>query len=148
MPPYCSFVNFSTLSFALGLSGLTKFGSCNIRRHHSVPAVVLHTVIIKTRRRPSTDQLSLNTCANYQGHSIPSLYALFVSISPHFPRCPGFRANANMGLNAQHCSFVLLAEFDIDRGAQLTYQFPQPLGTDEGCVCFADRAPANRILTS
>lgn len=31
-----------------------------------------------------------------------------------------------------HCSFVLLAEFDIDSGAQLTYQFPQPLGTDEG----------------
>jgi hypothetical protein len=30
-----------------------------------------------------------------------------------------------------HCSFVLLAEFDIDRGAMLTYQFPQPLGTDE-----------------
>lgn len=37
-----------------------------------------------------------------------------------------------MASNAQHCSFVLLAEFDIDRGAQLTYQFPQPLGTDEG----------------
>ncbi|EIW78386.1 spindle pole body interacting protein [Coniophora puteana RWD-64-598 SS2] len=33
-----------------------------------------------------------------------------------------------------HCSFVLLAEFDIDSGAQLTYQFPQPLGTDEGLV--------------
>lgn len=33
-----------------------------------------------------------------------------------------------------HCSFVLLAEFDIDSGAQLTYQFPQPLGTDEGSV--------------
>lgn len=39
-----------------------------------------------------------------------------------------------MGVNTQHCSFVLLAEFDIDRGAQLTYQFPQPLGTDEGYV--------------
>jgi len=50
-----------------------------------------------------------------------------------------------MGLSAQHCSFVLLAEFDIDRGAQLTYQFPQPLGTDEGCVCFADCAPVDRI---
>ncbi|CAL1699526.1 unnamed protein product [Somion occarium] len=35
---------------------------------------------------------------------------------------------------AQHCSFVLLADFDIDRGAQLTYQFPQPLGTDEGLL--------------
>ncbi|KIK47017.1 hypothetical protein CY34DRAFT_799863 [Suillus luteus UH-Slu-Lm8-n1] len=33
-----------------------------------------------------------------------------------------------------HCSFVLLAEFDIDSGAQLTYQFPQPLGTDEGLL--------------
>ncbi|KAI9509047.1 spindle pole body interacting protein [Russula earlei] len=39
-----------------------------------------------------------------------------------------------MGVDAQHCSFVLLAEFDIDRGAQLTYQFPQPLGTDEGLL--------------
>lgn len=36
--------------------------------------------------------------------------------------------------NTQHCSFVLLAEFDIDTGAQLTYQFPQPLGTDEQYV--------------
>ncbi len=44
------------------------------------------------------------------------------------------RANDDMGVNSQHCSFVLLAEFDIDRGAQLTYQFPQPLGADEGCV--------------
>jgi hypothetical protein len=44
------------------------------------------------------------------------------------------RANFDMGVNSQHCSFVLLAEFDIDRGAQLTYQFPQPLGADEGCV--------------
>ena len=40
---------------------------------------------------------------------------------------------------SQHCSFVLLADFDIDRGAQLTYQFPQPLGTDEGYV--AIRSP-------
>ncbi len=39
-----------------------------------------------------------------------------------------------MSGDAQHCSFVLLADFDIDRGAQLTYQFPQPLGTDEGSV--------------
>ena len=39
-----------------------------------------------------------------------------------------------MADNVQHCSFVLLADFDIDRGAQLTYQFPQPLGTDEGSV--------------
>ncbi|KAH9947502.1 spindle pole body interacting protein [Amylocystis lapponica] len=35
---------------------------------------------------------------------------------------------------SSHCSFVLLADFDIDRGAQLTYQFPQPLGTDEGLL--------------
>ncbi|KAI0078370.1 spindle pole body interacting protein [Panus rudis PR-1116 ss-1] len=39
-----------------------------------------------------------------------------------------------MAGSAQHCSFVLLADFDIDRGAQLTYQFPQPLGTDEGLL--------------
>ncbi|KAF9816590.1 hypothetical protein IEO21_03991 [Rhodonia placenta] len=39
-----------------------------------------------------------------------------------------------MSDDAQHCSFVLLADFDIDRGAQLTYQFPQPLGTDEGLL--------------
>ena len=37
-----------------------------------------------------------------------------------------------MSHDSQHCSFVLVADFDIDRGAQLTYQFPQPLGTDEG----------------
>lgn len=36
--------------------------------------------------------------------------------------------------DAEHCSFVLLADFDIDRGALLTYQFPQPLGTDEGLL--------------
>ncbi|PCH35230.1 spindle pole body interacting protein [Wolfiporia cocos MD-104 SS10] len=39
-----------------------------------------------------------------------------------------------MSSTSQHCSFVLLADFDIDRGAQLTYQFPQPLGTDEGLL--------------
>ena len=32
-----------------------------------------------------------------------------------------------------------LADFDIDRGAQLTYQFPQPLGTDEGSVALSKR---------
>lgn len=42
-----------------------------------------------------------------------------------------------MGSSSEHCAFVLLAEFDIDRGAQLTYQFPQPLGTDEGYVLVA-----------
>lgn len=44
-----------------------------------------------------------------------------------------------MRADAEHCSFVLLADFDIDRGAQLTYQFPQPLGTDEGYAVFAFR---------
>ncbi|KAI0819413.1 spindle pole body interacting protein [Trametes gibbosa] len=39
-----------------------------------------------------------------------------------------------MAHDAQHCSFVLVADFDIDKGAQLTYQFPQPLGTDEGLL--------------
>ncbi|KAH8113930.1 spindle pole body interacting protein [Phellopilus nigrolimitatus] len=39
-----------------------------------------------------------------------------------------------MGSTEEHCAFVLLAEFDIDKGAQLTYQFPQPLGTDEGLL--------------
>lgn len=38
-----------------------------------------------------------------------------------------------MGNNGNHCSFVLLAEFHIFEGAQLKYQFPQPLGIDEGC---------------
>ena len=42
-----------------------------------------------------------------------------------------------------HCSFVLLAEFDIDSGAQLTYQFPQPLGTDEGWAY-----PHPRLMTA
>ncbi|CAA7263187.1 unnamed protein product [Cyclocybe aegerita] len=36
-----------------------------------------------------------------------------------------------MAGNANHCSFVLLAEFHILEGAQLKYQFPQPLGVDE-----------------
>lgn len=37
-----------------------------------------------------------------------------------------------MAGNGNHCSFVLLAEFHILEGAQLKYQFPQPLGIDEG----------------
>ena len=37
-----------------------------------------------------------------------------------------------MSGNGNHCSFVLLAEFHIFEGAQLKYQFPQPLGVDEG----------------
>lgn len=39
-----------------------------------------------------------------------------------------------MAGNGNHCSFVLLAEFHILEGAQLKYQFPQPLGVDEGYV--------------
>ena len=41
-----------------------------------------------------------------------------------------------MGSSDEHCAFVLLAEFDIDKGAQLTFQFPQPLGTDEGYATY------------
>ena len=40
---------------------------------------------------------------------------------------------AEMRNSGNHCSFVLLAEFHIFEGAQLKYQFPQPLGIDEGC---------------
>jgi hypothetical protein len=36
-----------------------------------------------------------------------------------------------MAANQDHCSFVLLSEFDIHVGAALKYQFPQPLGLDE-----------------
>ncbi|KAF8973314.1 docking domain of Afi1 for Arf3 in vesicle trafficking-domain-containing protein [Flammula alnicola] len=36
-----------------------------------------------------------------------------------------------------HCSFVLLAEFHILEGAQLKYQFPQPLGIDEGVLAMS-----------
>jgi hypothetical protein len=39
-----------------------------------------------------------------------------------------------MTVDGQHCSFVLLSEFDIDLGPKLTFQFPQPLGIDEGYV--------------
>ncbi len=39
-----------------------------------------------------------------------------------------------MSSQGNHCSFVLLAEFHILEGAQLKYQFPQPLGVDEQCV--------------
>ncbi len=50
-----------------------------------------------------------------------------------------------MSHDAQHCSFVLVADFDIDRGAQLTYQFPQPLGTDEGYGIFSIHDFANVV---
>lgn len=36
-----------------------------------------------------------------------------------------------MSTSQDHCSFVLLSEFDIHVGAALKYQFPQPLGLDE-----------------
>ncbi|KAF9464958.1 stabilization of polarity axis-domain-containing protein [Collybia nuda] len=42
-----------------------------------------------------------------------------------------------MGSNGNHCSFVLLAEFHIFEGAQLKYQFPQPLGVDEGVLAMS-----------
>lgn len=44
------------------------------------------------------------------------------------------------GSGNNHCSFVLLAEFHIYEGAQLKYQFPQPLGIDEGFVDVITRA--------
>jgi hypothetical protein len=59
---------------------------------------------------------------------------------------PKIPASYDMGVNSQHCSFVLLAEFDIDRGAKLTYQFPQPLGADEGCVIITDNATSESHL--
>ncbi|CAK5265904.1 unnamed protein product [Mycena citricolor] len=42
-----------------------------------------------------------------------------------------------MGSDGGHCSFVLLAEFDILLGAQLKYQFPQPLGVDESVLAMS-----------
>jgi hypothetical protein len=33
--------------------------------------------------------------------------------------------------NAQHVQYILLAEFDIDKGASLKYQYPTQTGTDE-----------------
>ncbi|KAI8885694.1 spindle pole body interacting protein [Backusella circina FSU 941] len=33
--------------------------------------------------------------------------------------------------NAQHVQYILLAEFDIDKGASLKYQYPTETGTDE-----------------
>ncbi|KAG6920236.1 hypothetical protein DXG01_005005 [Tephrocybe rancida] len=42
-----------------------------------------------------------------------------------------------MSSNGNHCSFVLLAEFHIFEGAQLKYQFPQPLGVDEGVLAMS-----------
>ncbi|KAF8893423.1 stabilization of polarity axis-domain-containing protein [Infundibulicybe gibba] len=42
-----------------------------------------------------------------------------------------------MSSAGNHCSFVLLAEFHILEGAQLKYQFPQPLGVDEGVLAMS-----------
>ncbi|KAJ7233911.1 docking domain of Afi1 for Arf3 in vesicle trafficking-domain-containing protein [Mycena rebaudengoi] len=42
-----------------------------------------------------------------------------------------------MASDGSHCSFVLLAEFDILTGAQLKYQFPQPLGVDESVLAMS-----------
>ncbi|KAF9478627.1 spindle pole body interacting protein [Pholiota conissans] len=42
-----------------------------------------------------------------------------------------------MAGSGNHCSFVLLAEFHILEGAQLKYQFPQPLGVDEGVLAMS-----------
>ncbi|KAF8627217.1 hypothetical protein AX15_004479 [Amanita polypyramis BW_CC] len=42
-----------------------------------------------------------------------------------------------MGSGSNHCSFILLAEFHIYEGAQLKYQFPQPLGIDEGMLAMS-----------
>ncbi|TFK74262.1 mesa protein [Pluteus cervinus] len=42
-----------------------------------------------------------------------------------------------MGSAGNHCSFVLLAEFHIFEGAQLKYQFPQPLGIDESVLAMS-----------
>ncbi|KAH6913778.1 mesa protein [Coprinopsis sp. MPI-PUGE-AT-0042] len=53
-----------------------------------------------------------------------------------------------MGINGNHCSFVLLAEFHIFEGAQLKYQFPQPLGVDESILAMSmlpDGAEAHEI---
>ncbi|KDN37377.1 spindle pole body interacting protein [Tilletiaria anomala UBC 951] len=36
----------------------------------------------------------------------------------------------NKGGNGKHCSFCLLAEFDIDKGSTLAYQYPEPTGHD------------------
>ncbi|KAG7439609.1 spindle pole body interacting protein [Guyanagaster necrorhizus] len=42
-----------------------------------------------------------------------------------------------MSCQGNHCSFVLLAEFHILEGAQLKYQFPQPLGVDESVLAMS-----------
>ncbi|KAJ8454929.1 hypothetical protein ONZ45_g19115 [Pleurotus djamor] len=39
--------------------------------------------------------------------------------------------------DGEHCSFVLLAEFDIFEGAQLKHQFPQDVGVNEGVLAMS-----------
>ena len=36
-----------------------------------------------------------------------------------------------MPSKAYHVTHILLAEFDIDKGASLAYQYPEETGTDE-----------------
>jgi len=38
---------------------------------------------------------------------------------------------AVLPLRNKHCHFVLLAEFDIDRGSTLAHQYPAPIGHDD-----------------
>ena len=48
---------------------------------------------------------------------------------------PEARAEADdLGDVGDAVHFVLLAEFDIDQGSTLAYQYPYPTGTDEQCV--------------
>ncbi|KAF7324031.1 Spindle pole body interacting protein [Mycena kentingensis (nom. inval.)] len=42
-----------------------------------------------------------------------------------------------MGSSTDHCSFVILAEFDILQAAQLKFPFPQPLGAKETFLAMA-----------
>lgn len=36
-----------------------------------------------------------------------------------------------MSADAQHVQYILLAEFDIDKGASLNHQYPSETGTNE-----------------
>ncbi len=42
-------------------------------------------------------------------------------------RMPSYR---DAGRSQKYCSFCLLAEFDIDKGSTLAYQYPEPTGHD------------------
>jgi hypothetical protein len=73
------------------------------------------------------------TCCRARRWSRQTCSCRTLKVHHHRPAGAIPSATATMSLGkGPHCSFVLLAEFDIDSGAQLTYQFPQPLGTDEG----------------